>query len=233
MPPLVQDYALRAAPGSGAVPGTITLRQVAEMPAGPGGRWQALTAEQVIGMRRPGFVGLAQARLGPLPDSVLDAYAGGGGLLEARLFGVLRVPVVTGPQAGKRELMRYLAELLRAPHAMLHNPHLRWRMMDATPAKMPSGLQWRTGSGPPSVPRWKRDPGRGGWPPVHRRPQLRAGCLSRGVPGPPRDRRLPHPGPDGGGLDAGRRPRRLRARNGDGPPGGLQRLLSRATRERE
>lgn len=132
----MRDYALRAAPGL-AVPGTITLRQTAEMRAEPDGRWQPLTARQVIGVRRPGFVWVAQARLGRLlPVSILDAYAGGRGLLEARLFGSLRVARMAGPQADKGELMRYLAELPWAPHAMLHNPHLRWRMLDAATAEV-------------------------------------------------------------------------------------------------
>jgi len=37
-----------------------------------------------------------------------------------------------GRQAGKRELMRYLAELARAPHTILHNPQLSWCEIDAT-----------------------------------------------------------------------------------------------------
>jgi hypothetical protein len=49
---------------------------------------------------------------------------------EARLFGSLRLARAAGPQAGKGELMRYLAELAWAPHAMLHNPHLSWREID-------------------------------------------------------------------------------------------------------
>jgi hypothetical protein len=56
---------------------------------------------------------------------------GGEGLLEARLFGSLQVARAAGPQAGKGELMRYLAELAWAPHAMLHNPQLSWREIDA------------------------------------------------------------------------------------------------------
>jgi hypothetical protein len=56
----------------------------------------------------------------------------GAGLLEARLFRSLRLARAAGPQAGKGELMRYLAELAWAPQAMLHNPQLSWREIDAT-----------------------------------------------------------------------------------------------------
>ena len=55
------------------------------------------------------------------------------GLLEARLFGSLpHLARAEGAQAGKRELMRYLAELARAPHTILHNPQLSWCEIDAT-----------------------------------------------------------------------------------------------------
>jgi len=63
---------------------------------------------------------------------ILDCYVDGEGLLEARLFGSLRLARAAGPVAGKGELMRYLAELGWAPHAMLHNPQLSWREIDAT-----------------------------------------------------------------------------------------------------
>jgi hypothetical protein len=63
---------------------------------------------------------------------VLDCYVDGEGLLEACLFGSLRLARAAGPQTDKGELMRYLAELAWAPHAMLHNPRLSWREVDAT-----------------------------------------------------------------------------------------------------
>jgi hypothetical protein len=47
-----------------------------------------------------------------LSAHVLDCYVDGEGLLEARLFGSLRLARAAGPQAAKGELMRYLAELV-------------------------------------------------------------------------------------------------------------------------
>jgi hypothetical protein len=58
--------------------------------------------------------------------SVLDAYVAGQGVLEARLFGSVKLAYATTPDVARGELMRYLAELPWAPCAMLHNPHLRW-----------------------------------------------------------------------------------------------------------
>ena len=38
---------------------------------------------------------------------------------------------LAGPEASWGELMRYLAELIWAPHAMQHSAHLSWREIDA------------------------------------------------------------------------------------------------------
>lgn len=132
IPDLLRSFAQRAVPGA-TVPVTVRLRQRAEMRANPGDHWQPHAAEQVIGVRAPGFVWLARMRLSwPLPVQVLDSYVDGNGRVEVRLFGSLRLAGATGPQVCRGELMRYLAELAWVPHAMLHNPGLSWREVDAT-----------------------------------------------------------------------------------------------------
>jgi hypothetical protein len=131
-PPIIQSYTQRAASDT-PVPDTICLHQCAEMRTNPGERWRPITAEQVISVRASGFVWLARMRLAPLLSvRILDCYVGGEGLLEVRLLGLLRLARATGPQTSRGELMRYLAELAWAPHAMRHNPHLSWREIDAT-----------------------------------------------------------------------------------------------------
>lgn len=130
-PAIVRAFAARAAP-AGGVPRVIRLRQRAEMRAAPGDPWRRHTAEQTIGVREPGFVWLARVRLAPFVWArVLDAHAGGEGRIEVRLFDSVRLARAAGPQVGRGELMRYLAELAWAPQAMLHNPRLRWRELDA------------------------------------------------------------------------------------------------------
>lgn len=131
LPAVVQSFARRAIRGS-AVPATVHLRQRAEMRANPGDPWRQHTAEQIIDVHEPGLVWLAHIRLAPfLSARILDAYVDGEGLIEVRLFGSLRVARMTGPQVSRGELMRYLAELAWAPHAILHNRRLCWREIDA------------------------------------------------------------------------------------------------------
>jgi hypothetical protein len=132
VPAIVQSFAHRAVSES-AVPNTVRLRQCGEMRALPGDPWRPLTADQVISVHEPGFVWRARMQMAPfLYAHILDSYLAGEGLLEVRLFGSLRIARAAGPQISRGELMRYLAELAWAPHAMRQNPYLSWREIDAT-----------------------------------------------------------------------------------------------------
>jgi uncharacterized protein DUF6920 len=112
VPAIIQSFARHAVPET-PVPNTVWLRQCGEMRANLRGSWQPFTAEQVISIHQPGFAWLARMHAAPLLSAhVLDCYVDGEGLLEARLFGSLRLTRAAGPQAAKGELMRYLAELV-------------------------------------------------------------------------------------------------------------------------
>src|SRR5689334_17357815 len=126
VPAIIESYARRAVP-SGSVPQMVRLRQRGEMRLRPGGRWCPFTAEQTMSVCEPGFVWLANMQLAPLVYArVIDAYVAGRGLLEARLYGSVPLARAVGPPIDRGELMRYLAELVWIPHAMLHNSQLRW-----------------------------------------------------------------------------------------------------------
>jgi hypothetical protein len=132
VPAIIQSFA-RHAIRETPVPNTVWLRQCGQMRANLRGSWQPFTAEQAISIHRPGFAWLARMQAAPLLSAhVLDCYVDGEGLLEARLFRSMPLARVAGAQATQGELMRYLAELAWAPHAMLHNPQLSWREIDAT-----------------------------------------------------------------------------------------------------
>lgn len=131
VPEIVRRFASRAAPAT-PVPLAIRLRQHGDMRANEGEAWLRFSAEQAIRVRAPGFVWLARMRVAPLlAMHVLDAYDEGRGQLEARFLGAVPITQASGPAVDRGELMRYLAELAWAPQAMLHNPHLRWRQLDA------------------------------------------------------------------------------------------------------
>jgi hypothetical protein len=132
VPAIIQSFARRAVRDD-LVPKTVWLSQRGEMRANLGGTWLSFTAEQIIGTREPAFVWRARMQVAPLISArILDCYVDGEGLLEARLFGSLRLARAAGPQASKGELIRYLGELAWVPQAMLHNTRLSWREIDAT-----------------------------------------------------------------------------------------------------
>jgi hypothetical protein len=129
-------------------PSIVWLRQTGEMRTAPDAPWRPFTAEQVINIHHPAFAWLARMHAVPLLSArVLDCYVDGEGFLEARLCGSWPLVRLAGPEVSKGELMRYLAELIWAPHAMLPNPQLSWCEIDATTVEVSA----RSAHGPARV----------------------------------------------------------------------------------
>ncbi len=132
LPPLVRAFAERAVAGRSALPAAVSFDQAAEMKLKPDGGWTPVSAHQTVGIGAPAFVWYARAQLAPLIGvRVIDAYVGGAGRLKVRLLGSIPMSEATGPEVSHSELFRYLAELPWAPDAMLGNPALHWREVDA------------------------------------------------------------------------------------------------------
>ena len=134
--PIVRAFAERALAGKPGLPDKVEFTQAAEMKLRPDAAWTKVPAHQTIGIGAPAFAWDAWAGIAPLIGiRVIDAYVGGAGRLKVRLFGSIPLATATGPQVTYAELFRYLAELPWAPHAILGNPSLRWREIDATRSK--------------------------------------------------------------------------------------------------
>jgi len=128
VPAIIHSFASRMV-GRDPAPSAV---QTGEMRTAPDA--VAAVHRQVISVHQPGFAWFARMNaIAPLLSAhILDSYVDGAGLLEARLSGSLPLARLAGPDASMGELMRYLAELVWAPHAMLHNPQLSWREIDRT-----------------------------------------------------------------------------------------------------
>ena len=129
LPPMVADFARR----SGAEPGpelrAATFAQDGELRLKQGGRFRPTVAWQVVSLGRAGFLWDARQSFGPVQVlRVVDAFVGGEGLLDARLFGSVPVARLSGRDLSLGEAFRYLAELPWAPDAILGNPDLVWRV---------------------------------------------------------------------------------------------------------
>lgn len=94
--------------------------------------WRPFTSTQHYTVAPPGFVWDATIDLFPLvPVRVVDAYVNGTGALQARALGA--VPVADAepsPELDAGELMRYLAEAVWFPTALLPAAGVEWEPRD-------------------------------------------------------------------------------------------------------
>ena len=96
-----------------------------------GEHWQPFTAEQHVSTDPPGFVWEASIRMAPfLSVRVADTYQEGRGALRARLLGVVPLAEAAGPEMDEGEMMRYLAEAIWYPTALVPDERLSWRPVD-------------------------------------------------------------------------------------------------------
>lgn len=99
--------------------------------------WKPFTATQRVVMARPGFDWDARVRIAPgLHALVHDAYVAGEGVLVASAAGLVRLAAQRGAgDIARGELMRFLAESVWYPTALLPSERLRWEPVDATQAR--------------------------------------------------------------------------------------------------
>jgi hypothetical protein len=94
--------------------------------------WRPFTSTQHYTVAPPGFVWDATIELFPMvPVRVVDAYAGGTGVLEARALGAIPVAEAEpSPELDAGELKRYLAESVWFPTALLPAAGVEWEPRD-------------------------------------------------------------------------------------------------------
>lgn len=110
--------------------GTFNMSETAD-------QWKSFTSTQRVITRRPGFDWDARITMMPgIPVRVHDAYVAGEGILHAALLGLVNVADVRGtPQAARGELMRFFAEAVWYPTALLPSQGVRWEAVDNISAR--------------------------------------------------------------------------------------------------
>ena len=100
-------------------------------------QWKLFTSEQRVVTSRPGFVWNARIRLFPaVPVRVHDAYVAGTGFLRPSILGLASLGDVQGTGTiATGELMRWLAESVWYPTALLPSQGIEWQSVDATSAQ--------------------------------------------------------------------------------------------------
>jgi hypothetical protein len=100
-------------------------------------QWKRFASVQHVTTHRPGFVWNARIAMFPgVPVRVTDSYVGGSGLLHPTVLGLFSVGTLQGEgEIAKAELMRWFAEAVWYPTALLPSQGVRWAAVDATSAR--------------------------------------------------------------------------------------------------
>lgn len=133
LPPEVVALARRLGVSDGGGGRLVRLTQSGEMWLRPGSKPLAFKAEQAIAVAELGFLWRAWLTItAGLSMQVIDYTVGGKAGLEGRLLGTLPIIRMTDSDTISRgEAMRYLAELMWNPDALLLNRRLDWKVINA------------------------------------------------------------------------------------------------------
>lgn len=133
LPPPVQRWFRTVLPAGPAPVAAARIEHVGTFAVGEDRpRWRPFRSVQRVVTEPPGFVWDARIAMAPgLTVHVHDAYVAGEGILQASLWGALRVAQARGTDALARgELMRFVAEAAWYPTALLPGERVRWTAVD-------------------------------------------------------------------------------------------------------
>lgn len=99
--------------------------------------WDPFTAKQLVVTKRPGFVWDASILMLPgVSVRVVDAYVAGVGTLQPSVIGLFDLGGMQGTgEIARGELIRYMAESVWYPTALLPSQGMQWKAVDANTAQ--------------------------------------------------------------------------------------------------
>ena len=111
---------------------TFELAGTINMSASGGEQWKPFTSWQRAVVHRPGFLWNGRVAMFPgLAARIHDSYISGVGTLHAAMLGLFTVAEVHGGgEIARGELMRYFAEMVWYPTALLPSQGVRWEAVD-------------------------------------------------------------------------------------------------------
>jgi len=133
--PVARYFEFALTPGQSLVR-RAHFRQAGDFSTRPG-VWSPFTSEQHFSVHPPGFVWDATIRMAPLvPVRVRDSYLAGEGVMYGRAAAVVTVANQRGtPEMASGALMRYLAEAVWLPTALLPCEGVSWGAIDDSTAR--------------------------------------------------------------------------------------------------
>jgi len=104
---------------------SVNLREHGGMCMSPGARWIPFTAEEVIDCTQSSFRWTARLDSGKITSpTVTDAYEAGHGQIVVKVGGILSIQKVSGADADKGEIQRYLSSIALCPAILLNHSSL-------------------------------------------------------------------------------------------------------------
>jgi hypothetical protein len=138
VPQPVRDYFANVLRDGQQYVTTAQLEQEGELrPGDADSEWKPFTATQYITTDPPGFLWDATVRFWPLIDlRIGDRYRDGSGRASVSLLGVLPLGGdEANPELDEGELLRYLAEAVWYPTALLPSEGVEWEAVDDDTAR--------------------------------------------------------------------------------------------------
>ena len=138
LPPPVQRYFRAVLQDGQPIIAAAQIRHAGQCNTGETqATWRWFTSSQVTMPRRPGFDWDGRIGMGPgVRVFVHDAYIAGEGRLHVALLGLVPLVDLRGtPEVAQGELMRFLAEAVWYPTALLPSQGVRWEALDGLSAR--------------------------------------------------------------------------------------------------
>ena len=133
LPPVVRRYFSRVLNPNQPMVRRLYLEQTGTFNLSfTGEQWEPFTARQRVSVNRPGFVWDASISMSPgITVRVVDAYVAGVGSLQPSVFGLFDVGGSEGSvDMARGELIRYFAEAVWYPTALLPSQGVQWKPVD-------------------------------------------------------------------------------------------------------
>ncbi|MFO7882482.1 MAG: DUF6544 family protein [Kosmotogaceae bacterium] len=125
----------------------VRLKQKAEMKLEKEKTWMPVEAEQYFTVNPPGFIWKAKIKAAPFFHIVgRDKYFNGKGNMQIKILSLFTVADSSGKEMDQGTLLRYLAETVWFPSAVLSD-YIRWEEVDNKTAKATMNFEGTTATG--------------------------------------------------------------------------------------
>ena len=147
LPPVVQRWLTRSGMVGREEIRSAHLRQSGKMLSKPGGAWMTVSSEQYFRTTEPGFYWIADVKMMPMVYmSGRDKYQDGRGQMLIKVASLFPVADASGAEADQGAMLRYLAETVWLPSAVLSR-HITWEAVDDLSARATMNYGGVTASG--------------------------------------------------------------------------------------